>query len=193
MMRHPEVVEQVRSESEKVLKDHSDSVPEITAVDTAIFNAMSLPYAMAVFYETLRLYPPIPFEIRQCQETTTLPDGTLLPESSVVVWCIWAMNRSRIIWGEDADDFKPERWLEEGQLKTKTAFEFPVFNGGTRMCLGKKMAEVVAVQTIATFVLSFDFEPLDARERISANSLTLPMEGGLPVHLSPTFRAKGQA
>lgn len=91
------------------------------------------------------------------------------------------MNRSHITWGSDADAFKPERWLDEnGILITKSAFEFPVFNGGPRTCLGKKMAEIVAVQTICVLVDRFEFRAEDGRERVSRNSLTLPMEGGLP-------------
>lgn len=50
------------------------------------------------------------------------------------------------------------------------------------MCLGKKMAEQVAVMTIARLVAGFEFEEVGerGRERVSKNSLTLPMEGGLP-------------
>ncbi|RAL67143.1 hypothetical protein DID88_007921 [Monilinia fructigena] len=118
------------------------------------------------------------------KKATTLPDGTFLPKNAVLVWCPWAMNRSKITWGEDADDFKPERWLEDGVLISKTAFEFPVFNGGTRTCLGKKMAEVVAIQVIAMLSVNFNFSPINAKERISKNSLTLPMEGGLPCRVS---------
>lgn len=139
---------------------------------------------MAVFYETLRLYPPVPFEFKQCEQATTLPDGTFLPQNAVLVWCTWAMNRSRLTWGADADQFKPERWLEDGNLVSKTAFEFPVFNGGLRTCLGKKMAENIAVQVIATLALFFAFEPVDEKERISQNSLTLPMDGGLPCNVT---------
>ncbi len=96
------------------------------------------------------------------------------------------MNHSKLIWGSDALLFRPERWLDgKGNLITKTAFEFPVFNGGPRMCLGKKMAEMVAVQVIATMVLKFGFESVDGKERISKNSLTLPMEGGLPCYVKP--------
>ena len=93
------------------------------------------------------------------------------------------MNRSKMIWGEDSLVFKPERWLENGVLVSKTAYEYPVFNGGPRTCLGKKMAEMVAVQVIASFVFEFRFDPIDDEERISKNSLTLPMEGGLPCHV----------
>ncbi|KAF8862255.1 cytochrome P450 [Acephala macrosclerotiorum] len=148
--------------------------------DSAKLHSTALPYIAAIFYEALRLYPPVPFELKQCEKATTLPDGTFLPKDAVLLWCTWAMNRSRLIWGDDADEFKPERWLENGTLVSKTAFEYPVFNGGPRTCLGKKMAESVAVQVIATLVLKFDFEPIDGMERISKNSLTLPMKGGLP-------------
>lgn len=96
------------------------------------------------------------------------------------------MNRSQQIWGEDADSFRPERWLlgggGGGGILTKSAAEFPVFNGGARLCLGKTMATLIAVQTIAAVVWTFDFVPAyEGRERRSKSSLTLPMEGGLPV------------
>ncbi|KAK8069060.1 cytochrome P450 [Apiospora phragmitis] len=147
------------------------------------FTPVALPYTMAVFYESLRLYPPIPFEIKQCEKATTLPDGTFLPSKSVLVFCPWAMNRSHISWGEDADEFRPERWLADGKLVTKSASEFPVFNGGARTCLGKKMAELMAAQVIATMILTFDFMPAYSTKRVSKSSLTLPMEGGLPCYV----------
>lgn len=145
-----------------------------------------MPYTLAVFNEALRLYPPIPFEIKQTLSPTTLPDGTFLPANCIVVWCPWAMNRSRAVWGDDADSFRPERWLvqDESGVKTmtKSAAEFPVFNGGPRLCLGKKMAELMAIQVMASVVWTFDFVPAyDGRERSSKSSLTLPMKGGLPV------------
>ena len=90
------------------------------------------------------------------------------------------MNRSKLIWGEDADLFLPERWIEDGKLISKSAYEFPVFNGGPRTCLGKKMAECIAAMVIARLIWDFDFDSVEDKERISRNSLTLPMEGGLP-------------
>ncbi|KAB8294087.1 hypothetical protein EYC80_009541 [Monilinia laxa] len=175
LMRHPKVMDKVRVQLSCLVSEH---------LYKATLKPTEVPYIMAVFYESLRLYPPVPFEIKQCEQATTLPDGTFLPKNSVLVWCPWAMNRSKTSWGEDADDFKPERWLEDGILMSKTAFEFPVFNGGTRTCLGKKMAEVVAIQVIAMLSVNFNFSPINGKERISKNSLTLPMEGGLPCRVS---------
>lgn len=173
-MRHPKVMDRVRLEVASVVKN------DPSRWSTSCKPPVVSPYIMAVFYETLRLYPPVPFELKQCEKGTTLPDGTYLPKNAVLVWCPWAMNRSKAIWGEDSDEFSPERWLEDDVLISKTAFEYPVFNGGPRTCLGKKMAEVVAGQVITILVAHFNFSPIDHRERISKNSLTLPMEGGLP-------------
>ncbi|ROW13459.1 hypothetical protein VPNG_04399 [Cytospora leucostoma] len=182
----------------KPLPSHLTSLP----IDPALLTTTSMPYTLAVFNEALRLYPPIPFEIRQAQVPTTLPDGTFLPKDSIVVWCLWATNRSRLTWGEDADLFSPERWLtseapagadtdadvdgRDGggrvRLVQKSPSEFPVFNGGPRACMGRKMAELIAVQVIASVVWAFEFVPAyEGRERSSKSSLTLPMEGGLPV------------
>lgn len=147
------------------------------------FTPAALPYTMAVFYEALRLYPPVPIEIKQCEKATTLPDGTFLPARSVVLWCPWAMNRSKVTWGDDADTFRPERWLADGRLATKSAAEFPVFNGGPRTCLGKRMAELLAVQVLATMMLRFRFMPAYGSPRASKSSLTLPMDGGLPCYV----------
>ncbi|TVY14087.1 Cytochrome P450 [Lachnellula arida] len=186
LMGHPDAIKALRTEVDNVAKTTlgiENTSLDLRRIDTALFQPSTLPYTMAAFYEALRLYPPVPFEFKQCMKATTLPDGTFLPKDTVLLWCTWAMNRSRLTWGKNANEFRPERWLDNGNLITKTAFEFPVFNGGPRICLGKKMAESVAVQVIATFILNFDFEALDNNERFSKDSLTLPMEGGLPCHV----------
>ena len=179
-MRHPEIVEAIRLEIEGAKSRGSSDASNL---DPVLCRPASLPYVTAVFYETLRFYPPVPFELKQCEQATTLPDGTQLPKTAVLLWCTWAMNRSKLIWGADSLKFRPERWLEDGNLISKSASEYPVFNGGPRTCLGKKMAELVAIQVIAKLVMNFDFEAVDKKERISKNSLTLPMEGGLPCYV----------
>lgn len=181
-MRHRYAAAKVRKEVQELLRDHDASFGS-QDVDPTLFNPAVMPYTMAVFYETLRLYPPIPFEIRQADHATTLPDGTFLPKGSVLVWCTWAMNRSKMTFGEDADAFRPERWLVDGSFVSKSASEFPTFNGGARTCLGKRMADLIAVQVIATLSWLFDFMPAEDGERVSKSSLTLPMEGGLPSYV----------
>jgi cytochrome P450 len=188
LMRHPHSMATIRDEVSTIIKLHSDTCSD--APNSVLFTPTSMPYTTAVFYEALRLYPPIPVEIKQTFSPTTLPDGTFLPTGTVVVWCIWAVNRSRYTWGKDADVFKPERWLEDGKFVPRSAAEFPVFNGGARMCLGKRMAEVIGVQVIAMMAWLFDFRNAEPGvKRWSGSSLTLPMEGGLPSFVSRRTRA----
>ncbi|KAJ3076549.1 hypothetical protein HDU98_002541 [Podochytrium sp. JEL0797] len=71
-----------------------------------------MPYANAIFHETLRLYPSVPANMKQANTDTTLPDGTFVPKGCCVSWLPYAMGRTEAIWGPDAKEFRPERWLE---------------------------------------------------------------------------------
>ncbi|CAO1603328.1 hypothetical protein XANCAGTX0491_006916 [Xanthoria calcicola] len=193
LLRHPHHQDSFLEEITTVFPSasRSSSLHGIT-YDTVLPS--SLPYAHSIFTETLRLYPPVPFELKECTVPTTFPDGTWLPEGSAVIWVPWAMGRSRRIWGDDSELFKPERWLglSGSIVLQKSAFEFPVFNAGPRSCLGKKLAELLAVAVLARLIWKYNFsEVLEnveggcgvGGERKSQNSLTLPMEGGLPVRV----------
>lgn len=193
-MRHPGAQEEIITELLSSFAKADHELP--LSFDTV--QPSYLPYTAAAFNESLRLYPPVPIELKESTTDTTFPDGTWLPTGSVVMWATWAMGRSKNIWGNDADDFRPERWLIAGEedqpftLRSMSTFEFPVFNGGPRACLGKRMAELLAVHIIASLIWRYDFaEAFDrgtiagerAKERRSQNSLTLPMEGGLPCYV----------
>lgn len=194
LMRHPVARKMISSELRSAFPEAGN---ELSLTFDAV-QPPSLPYIAAVFNESLRMYPPVPVELKESTAESTFPDGTWLPKGSVVLWVTWAMGRSKNIWGDDADEFRPERWLiAEGKgeplsLKTISAFAFPVFNGGPRACLGKKMAELLAVYVIASLIWKYDFEEVHdkkltlgetPKERRSQNSLTLPMEGGLPCYV----------
>jgi cytochrome P450 len=188
LAQHPEAVTKIRHEVDALLSQSQS--PSLTASST-LLTPTALPYTTAVFHESLRLYPPIPFEIRQTQHPTTLPDGTHLPQNSVLVWCLWAMQRSRLTWGDDAARFRPERFLDaEGRFVARGAAEFPVFYGGARACLGRRMAEAIGVQVVAGVVVGLEVEGAweEGAGRRSGASLTLPMEGGLPVRVGVRVR-----
>lgn len=200
LLRHPQHQEAL---VEEVARGFPSALPSssLRGINYESVLPTSLPYAHSIFTESLRLYPPVPFELKECISPTTFPDGTWLPEGSVVIWVPWAMGRSRRIWGEDSERFKPSRWLNaSGSIALqKSAYEFPVFNAGPRSCLGKKLAELLAVAVLARLMWRYDFnEALEKElggcgaggERKSQNSLTLPMEGGLPVIIRRRERTK---
>ncbi len=206
LLEHPRAMDLLRSEVAQLQRGDDEPLLNFDRV-----QPQTMPYTLAVFYESLRLYPPVPVEIKQCIAHTTLPDGTMLPTGAIVVWSPWGFGRSEQIWGSDVDIFRPERWLEKTpdglseseetarpranwKIKTRTASEFPVFNGGPRTCMGRRMAEVEAVYILASLFHQFEMTEIKDNRiaghwtdegRISRNSLTLPMEGGLPCYVKP--------
>ncbi|KAI8810653.1 cytochrome P450 [Cladochytrium replicatum] len=142
----------------------------------------NLRYANAVFNETLRLYPSVPTNIKECVKEETFPDGTTIPKGAFVLWSPYAMGRTKEIWGEDAAEFRPERWLE--RTTAPTQFEYPVFQGGPRLCLGKTMAQLEGVYAIVSILRKFKVECVNVENVTYQPSVTLPMKVPIMCHIS---------
>jgi cytochrome P450 len=81
-------------------------------------------------------------------------------------------------------EFKPERWLSEGVFVPKCPFKYPVFQGGSRVCLGKELAIVEMKAVVVALVKRFDVRvvgPNQVPQFISG--LTATFRGGLPVEV----------
>lgn len=109
--------------------------------------------------EVLRLHPVVPINNRICINNTILPvgggeDGTqpiAIQKGSLVNFIIYQMHRRKDIWGADADDFKPERWVGR-----KIGWDFVPFSGGARVCLGQQYALTEASYLLVRLVQTFD-------------------------------------
>ncbi|RLN05768.1 hypothetical protein BBI17_009655, partial [Phytophthora kernoviae] len=101
-----------------------------------------LVYLEAALKETLRLHPSVPVVPKHTLRDTTLSDGTFIPAGSFINLNNYSMARMSQVWGPDAEEFRPERWLDPttGKLITVSAYKFSSFNAGPRMCLGKTLA-----------------------------------------------------
>ncbi|KAJ7086135.1 cytochrome P450 monooxygenase pc-1 [Mycena belliarum] len=105
-------------------------------------------YLRAVFNETLRLYPPVPFNLRETVKATTWPSPDprdkpiYIPAGVKIPYSVMIMQRRADLWGPDANEFDPERFLDERVNKYFVAnpFQFLPFNGGPRICLGQQFA-----------------------------------------------------
>ncbi|KAF7330545.1 Cytochrome P450 monooxygenase [Mycena venus] len=73
----------------------------------------------AAINETLRLFPPVPGNVRSAVKATTLPPNTpggkpyYIPKGAKVPFSIMTMHKSKEYWGEDADMWDPDRFLDE--------------------------------------------------------------------------------
>ncbi|KAG2056638.1 cytochrome P450 [Suillus hirtellus] len=105
-------------------------------------------YLRAVLNETLRLFPAVPFDIREniCDTTWISPeDGKkplFIPKGTMLSYSVLLMHRRTDLWGPDALEFDPDRWLDERVKKylIPNPFIFLPFNAGPRICLGQQFA-----------------------------------------------------
>ncbi|KAJ7097193.1 cytochrome P450 monooxygenase pc-1 [Mycena belliarum] len=105
-------------------------------------------YLRAVINESMRLYPPVPFNIRESINATTWsspdPDDKpiYIPAGCKVPYSVFLMHRRKDLWGPDAEEFSPDRFLDERLKKylLNNSFAFLPFNAGPRICLGQQFA-----------------------------------------------------
>jgi len=104
------------------------------------FKNKDMDYLQYVHDETLRLYPPVPFDFRRAVKDDTLPDGTKVKATGVVAYSAFFMGRSEKYW-ENAEEFIPERWENKNSLSSPA---FVPFHLGPQTCLGRAMAYLEA-------------------------------------------------
>ncbi|CAG8472678.1 11677_t:CDS:10 [Paraglomus brasilianum] len=133
-------------------------------------------YTEAVFLETLRLHPSVPRAAKVAVNDDVLPDGTFIPAGTVVSYHHYSMGKSKILWGDTAEEFRPERFLDaNGDVRKISPFTFPVFNAGPRTCLGQQFASIEVLTVVSMVLKHFKIELKSKEEPLPGRSLTLPM------------------
>ncbi|GMF62806.1 unnamed protein product [Phytophthora fragariaefolia] len=97
------------------------------------------------------------------------------------------MARMHQVWGPDAEEFKPERWIDPstGKITPISAYKFVSFNAGPRMCLGMNLAMLEMKLVVAGLLSKFHVEVLNPEKVTYDLSLTLPVKGALNAKVSP--------
>ncbi|KAI9337428.1 cytochrome P450 [Pilaira anomala] len=173
----PRVEEKLLDEIEKYIGE------DIMHDSTALYETIKdMTYAHAVFYEVLRLYPSVPMNQKYALNDDVWPDGTQIHKGDYVMWLPYVQGRSEKVWGADAKDFKPERWINEaGELKRESAGQWPAFHAGPRVCLGQNLATLEALVAIIFLVKRYKFSLVPGQHITYQTSLTLPMLNGMKV------------
>ncbi|KAL8961870.1 MAG: hypothetical protein Q9193_001640 [Seirophora villosa] len=101
----------------------------------------NMKYLRYTLNEALRLYPVVPVNARMAITDTILPLGggqdskspMFIPAGTTVAWHLFTMQRRQDLYGDDAEEFKPERWET-----LRPGWEYLPFNGGPRICIGRE-------------------------------------------------------
>uniref|UniRef100_A0A7C9E1Z0 Unspecific monooxygenase n=1 Tax=Opuntia streptacantha TaxID=393608 RepID=A0A7C9E1Z0_OPUST len=154
-------------------------------------------YLQACLCETMRLYPPVAWDSKHALNDDVLPDGTKVNEGDRVTYFPYGMGRMETIWGKDWFEFRPDRWFDQTgrddqpvqggekskRFKMRSPYEFPVFQAGPRVCLGKEMAFIQMKYVVASVISRFDFEPVCSDPPVFVPLLTAHMAGGFKVRV----------
>ncbi|KAJ3482243.1 hypothetical protein NLI96_g7112 [Meripilus lineatus] len=134
---------------------------------------MTLPYLDLVLRETLRLFPPVTATIRQATKEDFIPlnkpftdkygevhDTIKVGAGDQIVIPIVALHRMKEIWGEDADEFKPERWecIPEAVSSIPGVWgNIFSFIGGARGCIGYRFSLIEFKALLFTLLRALEF------------------------------------
>ncbi|KAL2129230.1 hypothetical protein VTI74DRAFT_8059 [Chaetomium olivicolor] len=135
------------------------------------------PLLMSCYRETLRRTVH-QVSTRTAMQDTVLSDRSgreyLLKAGSVVQMAIGASHAVEDYWGDDVDEFRPERFLRRaagdgggddgpGSPRAMRA-AFQPFGGGTHLCPGRHFAFTEMMAVMATLLLGFEVQPLEGTE-----------------------------
>lgn len=182
LCKHPAVQNKIAQEVREAtkVKENTDFAEFAASINEEALEKMN--YLHAAISETLRLYPSVPVDGKICFSDDTLPDGFNVSKGDMVAYQPYAMGRMKFIWGDDAEEYKPERWLKDGVFQQESPFKFTAFQAGPRICLGKEFAYRQMKIFAAVLVASFTFKLADEKKPVNYRTMiNLHVDGGLHV------------
>ncbi|KAF4818283.1 Cytochrome P450 monooxygenase FUM15 [Colletotrichum siamense] len=175
LTRHPDIQEKVRQEVTELItrKPNPD-----------YYDLESLHYTDNVLKETLRLCSPGIVAAREPVHDVEIC-GTIVPKGTPLVLMPTIVNRNPMIWGEDADEFRPERW-DNLTGESSDPHAMTSFLMGPRSCIGRAFAMLEMKMILVEVMSKFKLEPaVEERDIILVNpSPALRVKGGLKVNVS---------
>lgn len=137
----------------------------------------------------MRLWPLFAVDKRICYQDTVLPLGggldgkapILVQKGTIVSTNLYALHRNKGYWGEDANSFRPERWVT-----ARPTWEYIPFSGGPRICPAQQLVLTEAGYVIYRFVRTFKrLESRDPEPWTESLRLSVGNKNGVKVGLIP--------
>lgn len=178
LSQHPEVLEQLRSEVNRVIGDKTPAFEDLR----------NLTYTQQVLQEGMRLYPPAFAVGRQPLEDDVILDQKI-PAGSVIFISIAALHRDPKFW-ERPHEFYPAHF-EATREKLRPRLAYMPFGAGPRMCIGNHFAMMEMQLLLSMFVRQFDFELAENHPIETEPLITLKPKYGIKLKITPRVKPEG--
>ncbi|CAH1419147.1 unnamed protein product [Lactuca virosa] len=169
LIRHPKVMKKLQKEVTEIAQGKSMITEE---------DLEKMHYLHAVLKETLRLHTPLPLLISRKSTEYVKLMGYDIPAGTQVIINAWAIGRDPSLW-EDAEQFKPERFLNSSIDYKGMHFEFLPFGAGRRGCPGIQFAIAINELVLANLVYKYD---LALPDDVRGEELDMSEYTGLTLH-----------
>ncbi|KAK7044529.1 cytochrome P450 [Favolaschia claudopus] len=143
----------------------------------------SLTWLDCVVNESLRVMPPVPLTLRMATKPD-LVDGVLVPAGTVITIPIRVINTWKEVWGDDAEEFQPARWLNLPEAYNPVFSQFS-FIAGPHGCIGKTMAISEMKAVLIALIANFEFAPAyPGQVAHPSTAITMKPEDNMPLRVT---------
>ncbi|KAJ0417513.1 cytochrome P450 [Aspergillus carlsbadensis] len=136
LLTHQQVYERMMEEVDTAVRKG------LISADTPQYAEVleNLPFFVACVRETLRMCPPAPNIFpRYVSEPGLDLYGKVAPPGTEISGNPWIMHRDEKVFGKNAEEFDPDRWMDPERAKVMNKYLF-TFGYGARVCLGRDIA-----------------------------------------------------
>lgn len=167
VLNNPHVIPKLQMELDEALP--IQGVPSYDQVK-------ELPYVDAVIKETMRIHSTSSLGLPR----VVIGDGITIqnhffPAGTTLSVPAYTIHHSKEIWGEDAEEFRPERWTKD-KLTDRQKDAFIPFSYGPRSCVGRNVAEMEMALIVSTVFRNFEFELYQDKLETREGFLRKPLE-----------------
>lgn len=174
---NPETQQKARERAEAGSRTHSDASRRGAGAAREISGPD--PFVKNIVYETLRLFPPVPFSAKFSKNHEVVEMGKRIPPGTVVMWMKNVVGKNAEVF-RDPEAFNPERYSAIDGERDSTSSFLP-FGAGPRHCVGNRLAETQCAVMLTEILKHFHIDPVvDAdvkfRSTISVVPSTVPVK-----------------
>ncbi|XP_039750016.1 probable cytochrome P450 304a1 [Pararge aegeria] len=169
ILLQPEIQDKIHEEIDRVVG--RDRLPTLD-------DRRNMPYTEACIREIMRYEPLVPLGVPHRAMKASKFGGYDIPENTVISFNYLTLHHDKETWG-DPENFRPERFIENGQLQVSKDKSLP-FGAGKRLCAGETFARQSMFQVFSGFMQAFSVSTADGKplqkpmKRIQGIITTLP-------------------